>query len=73
MTDEQYSELLSYVMLLALNTTQLLYRQSRRTPLSSAEVSKCQDYLLDNARRIQERLLRREPWPYVPPVGRADA
>ena len=74
MDEKQFNEMLSYVMLIALNSTQLLFQQSRQRPLTDADVAECQDYLLLHATQLQDALGRKslKGWPPVPAFGRAD-
>lgn len=78
MNDDQFNELLSYVMLMAVNTSQLLFQQSHRRRLTEEEVDACQNYTLRSAQKLKERLAARNPaheWAPifdVPPFGRSD-
>lgn len=75
MDTEQFNEMLSYLMVIALNTSALVFQQSQQRRLTPEEIGFCQDDLLQTAQGIQERLgMRQEApgWPKVPPFGRSD-
>lgn len=72
MDTDQFNELLSYQMIIALNTSTLLFQQSRQTRLTPEEMAFCQDELFRTARGIQARLAQREQPFDVPSFGRAD-
>jgi hypothetical protein len=76
MRTEQFNELLSYAMLGALASTQLLLRQSLQRDLTPDEAESSQKYLLQNARALQDALNKRPDsfdWPPAcPPTGHAD-
>lgn len=73
MNDEQFNEILSYLMVIALNTTVQLSQQSQQKRLTRDDVGRCQSNLLQMAQGIQERLAKRSLSPDLPPFGRADS
>ena len=78
MNDDQFNELLSYVMLTAVNTSQLLFQQSHQRRLTAEEVDHCQNYTLQNAHKLKQTLAERNPaheWAPlfdIPPFGQSD-
>jgi hypothetical protein len=78
MTDDQFNELLSYMMLMAVNSTQQLFLQSHPDGLTEKQVAACQEYTLQHAQKMKAILAARNPLhEYAPvfdcqPVGRAD-
>jgi hypothetical protein len=75
METEQFNEMLSYLMVIALNSSTLVFQQSQQRRLTPEEIEFCQDDLLRTAHGIQQRLgMRTESpgLPKVPPFGRSD-
>lgn len=73
MTDDQFNELLAYTMIVALNTTALLFQQSRQTRLSPEEIDFCQMDTLKTAQLLKEKIAGGSPFEWPPASGRADS
>lgn len=72
MDGDQFNELLAYMKIVALNTTALLFQQSRQTPLTPEETNYCQTELLKAAQGLKDGAAGpRFVWP--PLSGQADA
>lgn len=72
MNDTQFNELLSYVKIVALNSTALLFQQSRQTPLTPDEIEFCQVSLLRTAQQLQSGVGIEPPFAWPPSFGRSD-
>lgn len=73
MNDDQFNELLSYTMIIALNTSALLFQQSRKKRLTQEEIEFCQSYLFRTAQALQGKFASRAPFEWPPSSGRSDS
>ena len=72
MNDDQFNELLANVMIIALNTTALLFQQSRQTRLSPEEIGFCQTDTLKMVQKLKEKMSSGDPFEWPPATGRSD-